>query len=384
MAAKKSVSNSRIHVVVGSDEGVVREQSLKLWRELTQGVDDGFTHETIEGNADKVDQVTAIISRTLQALLTYSMFGGDKVVWLRNATFFGNDRTSESETTLQAVEDLLKQLSAGLPEGVSMILSAPKIDKRRAFWKFLEKHADVQTHDMIDISKDNWEAEVAALVVDKAGALDLTFAEDALELFVMQAGEATNQIVNELEKLSLYLGERRNVEIEDVRVMVPLSRIGVIFETGKALQSGDAARAIALIDEQLEFGESAVAIMRASIIPTVRSLFMSRILIERAKASPYSYRDFEAAVNRLPPEEKAWLPQKKSGDGVNIYPLFMAAKGAQAFTLKSLANIFHATARADKMLVTTGLDERLLLHRLVTEIASAAAVPKNKQSASKA
>lgn len=384
MAAKKSVSNSRIHVVVGSDEGVVREQSLKLWRELTQGVDDGFTHETIEGNADKVDQVTAIVSRTLQALLTYSMFGGDKVVWLRNATFFGNDRTSESETTLQSVEDLLKQLSAGLPEGVSMILSAPKIDKRRAFWKFLEKHADVQTHDMIDVSKENWEAEVAELVVEKAGALDLTFAEDALELFVMQAGEATNQIVNELEKLSLYLGERRNVEIEDVRVMVPLSRIGVIFETGKALQSGDAARAIALIDEQLEFGESAVAIMRASIIPTVRSLFMSRILIERAKASPYNYRDFEAAVNRLPAEEKAWLPQKKSGDGVNIYPLFMAAKGAQAFTLKSLANIFHATARADKMLVTTGLDERLLLHRLVTEIASAAAVPKNKQNARKA
>ena len=64
--------------------------------------------------------------------------------------------------------------------------------------------------------------------------------------------------------------------------------------------------------------------------------------------------------------------------------LSSAAKGAQAFTLKSLANIFHATARADKMLVTTGLDERLLLHRLVTEIASAAAVPKNKQSASKA
>ena len=32
----------------------------------------------------------------------------------------------------------------------------------------------------------------------------------------------------------------------------------------------------------------------------------------------------------------------------------------------------HATARADKMLVTTGLDDRMILHRLVTEIATLA------------
>jgi DNA polymerase-3 subunit delta len=149
--------------------------------------------------------------------------------------------------------------------------------------------------------------------------------------------------------------------------------VGVVFETGRALQMGDVERAIALIDEQLEQGESGVGIMRASIIPTVRNLFMARTLIDRAKASPYNYRDFEAAVNRLSPSEKAWLPQKKSGDGVNVYPLFLCARGAMSFTLASLEKIFHITAKTDKMLVTTGLDEKLLLHRLVTEIAIAAA-----------
>lgn len=376
---KKTNANHQVYVVVGSDDGQVREAALLLHRELTKGVNDDFTNETIEGNASNADQVDIIVGKTIQALQTYSMFGTDKVVWLRNANFLGNDRTSEAESVVSKVEQLGDTLRSGLGEGVTFLLSAPKIDKRRLFWKFLESHAKIAIFDKIDTSREGWEEEVAALVKEKAHELGLSFEEDALQLFVMQAGEATNQIVNELEKLRLYLGERNLVTENDVQLMVPLSRIGVVFETGKALQSGDADRAIALIDEQLEQGESGVGIMRASIIPTVRNMFMARILIERSKASPNNYRDFENAVNRLPASEKAWLPQKKSGDGVNVYPLFLCARGAMSFSLESLEKIFHLTAKTDKMLVSTGLDEKLLLHRLVTEIAISAN-PSNKHN----
>lgn len=372
VAAKKSQSRSNIHVVVGTDEGMVREEALKLWRELTGGADEGFNHEVVEGNALKVDDVFRIVPELLQALMTYSMFGGDKVVWLRNATFFGSDRTSDSESVLNEVISLTQQLEKGLPDGVSLIISADKIDKRRAFWKFLEKNANVQVHDRIDMSQQGWEEQVAALVLDKSREVGLQFENDALELFINLAGEATQQIVNELEKLRLYLGDRQVVTIDDVRLMVPLSREGVIFETGRALQAGNAARAIELINEQMEMGESAVAIIRASIIPTVRNLYMARLALDLTKSSGRNYNEFQTAVNRLPAEKRAWLPLKKSGDGYNIYPVFLSLSGAQSFTLENLEKIMHAAARADKMLVTTGLDDRMILHRLITEIATLA------------
>jgi DNA polymerase-3 subunit delta len=152
VAAKKQQSPaSRIHVIVGTDEGQVREAALMVWKDLTGGVDDGFTHETIEGNAGNVDEALTILGKTEQALLTYSMFGGDKVVWLRNATFMGNDRTAESESTIQGIDGLLQLLNKGLPDGVSFLLSASKIDKRRGFWKFLEKNDAVQVYDKIYI-----------------------------------------------------------------------------------------------------------------------------------------------------------------------------------------------------------------------------------------
>jgi DNA polymerase-3 subunit delta len=316
--------------------------------------------------------VFRIVPELMQALMTYSMFGGDKVVWLRNATFFGSDRTSDSESVLNEVISLTEELVKGLPDGVSLIISANKIDKRRAFWKFLEKNANVQVHDRIDMSQEGWENQVAALVLDKSRVVGLQFENDAMELFINLAGEATQQIVNELEKLRLYLGDRTVVTIEDVRLMVPLSREGVIFETGRALQAGNAARAIELINEQMEMGESAVAIIRASIIPTVRNLYMARLALDLTKSSGRNYNEFQTAVNRLPAEKKAWLPLKKSGDGYNIYPVYLSLVGAQSFTLENLEKIMHAAARADKMLVTTGLDDRMILHRLITEIATLA------------
>jgi DNA polymerase-3 subunit delta len=359
-------------VIVGTDEGLVREEALALFNELTGGNDDGFTHETIDGNADNSEGAFQICSSAIQSLMTMPMFGGDKVVWLRNVNFLGDDVTGRAQRTEAGVEALRGVLEKGLPEGIRFILSADKVDKRRAFWKFLEKAASVRSFDKIDISRDGWQDEVGRLVDGRAKELGLDFENDALELFIMLAGEQTKQIANELEKIDLYLGtERRTVTVEDVRALVPLSRAAVIFETGQAIQAGNVARAIQLIDEQLAAEESAVGIMRASIINVVRNLYMAKLVLEKFKAPAGSYGAFAGALNKLPAADRAWLPQKKDGSGVNVFPIFLAVPNAKNFDLDGLQHVMEQTQKADQALVTTGLDHRLILHRLLAEIAAA-------------
>jgi DNA polymerase III subunit delta len=379
VAAKPKITpkkSDNFFAVVGSDEGLVREKALLLYNQLTQGVDDGFTHETIDGIADNSESAFEICSSTVQALLTLPMFGGDKVVWLRNANFFADTVTGRSQRTEVGVESLRATLEKGVPDGVKFLLTAQGIDKRRGFWKFLEKAADVQVHDRIDTSRDDWQDQVASLVARRARELGLVFDRNAMELFVMLAGEQTQQIGNELEKLDLYLGEeRREVTEADVRVLVPLSRAAVVFEIGKAIQLGNAGRAIQLIDEQLEADESAIGIMRASIIGVVRNLFMARLIIDQFKVATGNYSAFAGGLNRLPETDRAWLPQKKDGSGVNVFPIFLAAENAKNFELTGLQKVMEATLKADQALVTTGLDHRLILHRLIVEIASARKAP---------
>jgi DNA polymerase-3 subunit delta len=369
---KTAAANASFHVIVGSDDGLVREEALALYNQLTGGNDDGFTHETIDGNADNSESAYQVCSSAIQSLMTMPMFGGDKVVWLRNVNFLGDDVIGRAQRTEAGVEALRGVLEKGLPDGIRFILSADKVDKRRAFWKFLEKNASVRSFDKIDISRDGWQDEVGRLVAGRADELGLDFERDALELFIMLAGEQTKQIANELEKLDLYLGkERRTVTEEDVRKLVPLSRAAVIFETGKAIQTGNVARAIQLIDEQLEAEESAIGIMRASIINVVRNLYMAKLILEKFKAPSGNYSSFAGALNKLPAADRAWLPQKKDGSGVNVFPIFLAVPNAQNFDLAGLQHVMEQTQKADQALVTTGLDHRLVLHRLIAEIAAA-------------
>ena len=383
MAAKPKTApkkSDNFFAVVGSDDGLVREKALQLYNQLTQGVDDGFTHETIDGIADNSESAFEICASTVQALLTLPMFGGDKVVWLRNANFFADNVTGRSQRTEAGVERLRATLEKGVPNGVKFLLTTQGIDKRRGFWKFIEKTADVQVHDRIDTARDNWQDQVASLVVKRARELGLIFDRHAMELFVMLAGEQSQQISNELEKLDLYLGtERREVTEADVRVLVPLSRAAMVFEIGKAIQLGHAGRAIQLIDEQLEAHESAIGIMRASIIGVVRNLFMARLIMDQFKVSTGNYSAFSGSLNRLPEADRAWLPQKKDGTGVNVFPIFLAADNAKNFTLPDLQKIMEATLKADQALVTTGLDHRLILHRLIVEIAAARKAPAKRR-----
>ena len=72
----------------------------------------------------------------------------------------------------------------------------------------------------------------------KAG---LNIGPDALGEFLEKTGTDTRQIVQEVEKLSVYLGDRKNVQVADVHAIVSPSREAVM-----PIQSGDTSAALSM------------------------------------------------------------------------------------------------------------------------------------------
>lgn len=355
-----------IHAIFGTDEGRVAEEALALFERLKPEGGDEFANDVIEGVADDSEHAFQLSARTVEAIQTVGFFGGAKVVWLKGATYFGDDRTGGAERAKTGVENLLECLKAGVAPEVEVLISAPLIDKRRAFYKFLQKNGELKVFDKIDVSKEGWEDEVAVLVSRRAKEAKLNFDSDALDLFVQLAGEDTRQIGNELTKLSLYLGDDASVTVDDVRMMIPPSRKGVIWEISRAIERGEAARAVELIDAQLNKGENAIGLMRAAVIPTVRNLFYARLALD-AGAKPG--HGMGKSLERLSPEKRAVFPKKKDG-GINAWGISMAAGKVGKRNLKQMRRALDCCLKADKSLVTTSLDHRLVLHRLVVELTS--------------
>jgi len=376
--ARKSASSStsssgsapNIHAVLGTDDGRVKETAIKLVQKFSPPDGGEFSNDTVDGTAESSDHAASICHNAIQALQTLPFFGGGKVVWLKAANFLGDTPTGRSETTVNAFENLLEVLEQGLPLDVHFVLSASSIDKRRTAYKRLTKLANTQVYDRPDTTKAGWEGPVLAQAQVKARELGLTFETGALELLVQMSGDDTRQLENEIEKIDLYLGDRRRAGLQTVRSLVSVSRAGVIWEVGNAIGARDLKRAMELVNLLLFQGQNAIGILLGAIVPKVRSLLLVKDLLSRHKLNTGNYSGFSISLEALPTAATAHLPRKKDGTGFNVYPLFLSINEAQRFKLEELHSALNACLEANSKLVTTQLDERLVLERLLVGMLS--------------
>jgi DNA polymerase-3 subunit delta len=367
-AAKKSAASAAIHFVTGSDESGVKKAATELAAKLAPS-DDPFAVETIDGAVATVDEAQSRIHTAIEALLTVPFFGGAKLVWLKSATFLSDSVTGRSETVATALEKLLATLQAGLPEGVVFLLSAIDPDKRRSPYKTLSKLATVHFHDKPDFGWGSTEADVVDWVCSRASTAGLRLTDDAAAVLTARVGAEPRQLDVELEKLALSFGTEAPVEVEQVREMVAATRSGGIFDLSNALAKRDLPLCLRTLDQLLRQGESAVGILLAAIMPTVRNLLVVKDLLVTHKLPPPAQPQyFSGTLNKMPATATAHLPRKKDGT-LNAYPLGIAAANSARFTLPELQAAFAACARANRELVTTQLSERIVLARLLVEIA---------------
>ncbi|HEY6070278.1 MAG TPA: DNA polymerase III subunit delta [Chthoniobacterales bacterium] len=367
-AKAKPVAAAKIYAVLGSDDVEVKRTASELAEKLKAKDAGEFGLETIDGATDNADGAAKSIRSTIEALRTLPFFGGEKVVWLKNANFLGDDQKGRAASVQTALEELSETIARGLGPEITFLISAIEVDKRRSFYKALAKRAELQIFDKLDSSRGGWEEEATELVQARAKKRKLEFADDALELFVLLTGGDTREIENELEKIEIYLGKEREVKVDLVRELVPLTREGVVFDLSNALAERDLERALDLVRQLLDQGENAIGILYAAIIPTVRNLLLAKDLMEHHRISkPYAPPQLISAVNRLPANAVAHLPRKKDG-AINAWALGIAAQNAHRFSTKQLIAGMQACLAANLQLVTTQLDHELILTEVVVKL----------------
>jgi len=364
----KSAVSPTIYAVVGSDEAEVKRVAGELATNLTPAGAGDFGLEIIDGAADHAEQAAARIRSTIEALQTLPFFGSTKVVWLKNANFLGDDQKARSAAVQSALEELSELLDRGFGPEITFLISATEVDKRRAFYKALVKRAELQVFDRLDSGRAGWEEEATEIVRRRSKKRKLQFDDDALDLFVLLTGGDTRQIENELEKIDTFLGKDRAVHVGLVRELVPLSRAGIIFELSNALAVRDLELALTLVRRLLDQGESAIGILLAAIVPTIRNLLLAKDLMERHRL-PRAHSPFQfiSAINRLPAKATEHLPRKRDGS-VNAYALGIAAQHAHHFNTNQLINAMRACLIANVQLVTTQLDHELVLTEVIVKL----------------
>jgi DNA polymerase-3 subunit delta len=122
-------------------------------------------------------------------------------------------------------------------------------------------------------------SQLEAWLIRRARAAGSDLSPEGARLLA-SASESLWALSGEIEKLSTYVGRGGKIGPEEVRALTPASHHSRVFDLTDALARRDRGRALALLHELLESGESPFGIVALTASQT-RSLIQIKVLSER-------------------------------------------------------------------------------------------------------
>src|SRR5262245_23147413 len=247
VAAKQSAP---VALICGEDEFAVKQRAKQLylqWGEEMGGMD----HEIIDASVSNSGEALKAVAKLREALQTLPFFGRGKVVWFQNCNFLGDERAASAQAVTEVLVELAEELKGFSWQNVRLLISAGKVDKRKVFYKTLDKIGTVENLDGWSVDDRDWAEEAEAWARKTIRARQKEIADDALAELIDRVGPNARQLDSEIEKLSLYVGDRKEIGAEDVAAICTRNKMARAFALGDALGDRDLPRLLRRLDEEL-------------------------------------------------------------------------------------------------------------------------------------
>jgi DNA polymerase-3 subunit delta len=362
---------SPVLLVCGEDEFAVKQRAREVFQQWTQKPD-SVEHERIDAAVNNSGEALQALAQLRESLQTLPFFGAAKVVWLQNCNFLGEERTASAAAVTQTLADLAQELKSFPWENVRLLVSAGKVDKRKTFYKALEKIGRVETFAGWPENEAQWHEEAAALVRRALRETQQEISEEALAQLVTFVGPQARQLSSEVEKLVLYAGARTPIQAGDVAAIVTRHKQARAFALGDALGDRDLAAVLRCLDQELwevrrDPKRSEIGLLYG-LIGKVRALLLIKEMLAQRWLKPETdFSRFKAQLACVPPGA---LPEDRKFNplAINPYVLFRALGQSRHYTQPELIEAMDLLLECNQKLISRNLDPSLLLQQTLVQI----------------
>jgi DNA polymerase-3 subunit delta len=373
-AAAKSASP--VLLVFGEDEFAVKQRARHVFQQWAEELG-GMDHEIIDASVSNSGEALKALARLREALQTLPFFGGGKVIWFQNCSFLADDRTGSSSAVTETLADIAQELKVFSWQGVQLIISAARVDKRKVFFKTLDKIGTVESFAGWSVDDRDWADQAEGWARKAIRARQKEISEEALAELISRVGPNARQLDTEIEKLSLYVGGRKEIGMEDVAAICTRNKLARAFALGDALGDRDLPRLLRRLDEELwevkfDSQKSEIGLLYG-LISKVRAMLMLKEMLREGWIKPDGdYNRFKAQLERVPADK---LPADRRFNplAVNPYVLYKALPQVRHYTHIELVQAMDLLLQCNQRLVSSGLDESVVLQQALVQIVSRAA-----------
>ena len=369
MAAAKPPS---LALICGDDEFAVKQRAKQIYQQWCEEFG-GMDHEIIEATVANSGEALTALARLREALQTLPFFGAGKVVWLRDCNFLGDERAASrpgchrnAGRTGRGTEEFSPGKMCGCSSARAKWTSAKPFSKRSI--KSGRSKAFPAGRRMTGTGRNGRKSRRA-----RPSALrQKEISEEALAELVSRVGPNPRQLDNEIEKLCLFAGDRKKIEVADVAAICTRNKTARAFALGDALGDRDLPRLLRRLDEELweikfDSQKSEIGLLYG-LIAKVRAMLLLKEMLREGWIKPeMDYNRFKAQLERVPADK---LPADKRFNplALNPYVLYKALPQVKKYSQSELVRAMDLLLRCNQRLVSSGLDETLVLQQALVQI----------------
>jgi len=304
----------------------------------------------------ELDLAETDLAEVLNRARTSSLMAPFQVFFIRNVKLLYGRGSHQQE--LEAIKEYVKDPN---PDAVLIFvadhISIPA-DPRRMELSDRDRYERIrdtlgQYCGLVELARVE-EGEGVKWVIEAGAARGVKVEPDAARELVDALGADMMLIAGELEKLVLYVGEKKRITLADVETMVLAAKQRSIYELTDAISAKDRARALAVLDAILHSGDGEEAAI-GHLYMLAKTFRQMLVILER------NVRDARAIWQAL------W-------QGFRVPPFAAEDIIRQARRYQSrreLTEGIRRIARADLELRSNPPSKRLVLEQLVLDLACA-------------
>ena len=370
MAASVPKQSAPLVLVCGEDDFAVKQRAKQIYLQWTEELG-GMDHEIIDASVSHSGEALKALAKLREAMQTLPFFGTGKVIWLQDCNFLSDERAATKDVTesLAALADELKEFAW---QNVRLLISAGKADKRKGFYKALDKLGAVESFAGWSVDDRDWAGQAEAWASKALRARQKEISDEALSELVNRVGPNARQLDNEVEKVALYVGDRKEIDFDDVATICTRNKMARAFALGDALGDRDLPRLLARLDEslwevKLDPQKSEIGLLYG-LISKVRAMLLLKEMLKEGWVKPdMDYNRFKAQLERVPkdqlPEDRRFNPL-----ALNPYVLYKALPQVKRYSEAELIRAMDLLFQCNLRLVSTSLDESLVVQQTLVQI----------------
>jgi DNA polymerase-3 subunit delta len=309
-----------LYLFIGKEDFLVDECVNRIIAALVPSEMRGFNLDVMYGSKSEAKEVVAHAS-------SYPMMGERRVVIVKEF-----EKLVAGEAAKEAVENYVQHL---LPSTCLVLVSGEPDFRKRPFTD-LKKSATIISCDQL------YDNQVPAWIEARVHAKQKEASPEACRMLQAYVGNSLRALDNEIDKLLIYTGDRKEITGEDIAAVVGASKGFTVFDLQNCIGKKDAKGALTVLARMMEAGES----------PQLIIIMLTRFLTTLLKIGELKQRR---------------IPDSQFATELKISPYFLKQylEYHANFSPSHIENGFRALLFADATLKSTTSDTRIIMDILV-------------------